>query len=45
MIHLYYFESHLEQHGKFSPNMMGIQVGYNKNFHIECIKYYDKFDT
>ena len=30
-----------------SPNMMGIQEGYNKNFHIdlECIEYYEKFDT
>ena len=28
-----------------SPNMMGIQDGYNKNFHIKCIKYYGKFDT
>ena len=30
---------------EFSPNMMGIQEGYNKNFHIECIEYYEKFDT
>ena len=30
---------------KISPNMIGIQDGYNKNFHIECIKYYEKFDT
>ena len=30
---------------KFSPNMIGIQDGYNKNFQIECIKNYDKFDT
>ena len=35
MIHLYYFESPLEQHGnllwlKISPNMIGIQDGYNK---------------
>ena len=22
---------------------MGIQEGYNKNFHIKCIEYYDKF--
>ena len=28
-----------------SPNMMGIQDGYNKNVHIECIEYYEKFDT
>ena len=38
MIHLYYFESILEQHGicfgyKFGPRMMSIQVGYNKNYH------------
>ena len=30
---------------EISPNMMGIQDGYNKNFHIECIEYYGKFDT
>ena len=24
--------------------MMGIQEGYNKNFHIKCIEYYEKFD-
>ena len=30
---------------KISPNMMGIQDGYNKNFHIEYIEYYEKFDT
>ena len=50
MLHLYYFESPLEQHGnffgyKFSPNMIGIQYGYNKNFHKKCIEYYEKFDT
>ena len=50
MLHLYYFESILEQHGicfsyKISPNMMGIQVRYNKNYHIECIEHYDQFDT
>ena len=28
-----------------SPNMIGIQDGYNKNFHIKCIEYYEKFDT
>ena len=49
MLHLYYFESLLEQHGicygyKIGPNMTGIQVGYNKNYHIECIEYYDQFD-
>ena len=38
MLHLYYFESILEQHGicygyKIGPRMMGIQVGYNKNYH------------
>ena len=38
MIHLYYFESLLEQHVifygyKIGPRMMGIQVGYNKNYH------------
>ena len=38
MLHLYYFESLLEQHGicygyKIGPRMVGIQVGYNKNYH------------
>ena len=28
---------------EFSPNIMGIQEGYNKNFHIKCIEYYEKF--
>ena len=50
MLHLYYFESLLEQNSicygyKIGPNMMGIQVGYNKNFHIKCIEYYEKFDS
>ena len=50
MLHLYYFESLLEQHGicfgyKICPKMMSIQVGYNKNYHIECIEYYEKFDS
>ena len=30
---------------EFSPNMMGIQEGYNKNYHIKFIEYYEKFDT
>ena len=30
---------------KISPNMMGIQEGCNKNFHIKCIEYYEKFDS
>ena len=30
---------------KFSPNMIDIQEGYNKNFHIKCIEYYEKFDS
>ena len=30
---------------EFSPNMIGIQEGYNKNFHIKCIEYYEKFDS
>ena len=30
---------------KTSPNMMGIQDGYNKNFHKKCIEYYEKFDS
>ena len=38
MLHLYLFESLLEQHGicygyKVGPRMMSIQVGYNKNYH------------
>ena len=50
MLHLYYFESLLEQHGicygyKIGPRMMGIQVGYNKNYHRKCIEYYEKFDA
>ena len=30
---------------EFSPNIIGIQEGYNKNFHIKCIEYYEKFDS
>ena len=30
---------------EFSPNIMGIQEGYNKNFHIKCIEYHEKFDS
>ena len=30
---------------EFTPNMMSIQYGYNKIFHIEWIEYYEKFDT
>ena len=30
---------------EISPNMIGIQEGYNKNFHIKCIEYYEKFDS
>ena len=30
---------------KFSPNMIGIQGGYNKNFHIKCFGSYEKFDS
>ena len=50
MLNLYYFESLLEQHViyygyKFVPRMMSIQVGYNKNYHIKCIEYYEKFDS
>ena len=38
MLHLYYSESLLEQHGifygyKIGARMMSIQVGYNKNYH------------
>ena len=29
---------------EFSSNIMGIQEGYNKNFHIKSIEYYEKFD-
>ena len=28
-----------------SPNMIGIQEGYNKNFHIKSVEYYEKFDS
>ena len=50
MLHLNYFESLLEQHAicygyKIGPNMMGIQVGCNKDYHRKCIEYYEKFDT
>ena len=30
---------------KFSPNTMGIQEGYNKNFHIKSIENYEIFLT
>ena len=30
---------------EFSPNMMGIQEGYNKNFHVKGIEYYEMFDS
>ena len=30
---------------EFSPHMMGIQEGCNKNFHIKSIGYYEKFDS
>ena len=30
---------------EISPNMIGIQDGYNKNYHKKCIEYYEKFDT
>ena len=38
MLHFYYFESLKKSMAiflgyEFSPNMMGIQEGYNKNFH------------
>ena len=38
MLHLYYFESLINSMEiflgyEFSHNMMGIQEGYNKNFH------------
>ena len=50
MLHLYYFESLKNSMAmclgyEFGPNMMGIQEGYNKNFHIKCIGYYEKFDS
>ena len=50
MLHLYYFESLKNSMAirlgyEFSPNMMGIQEGYNKNFHIKSIEYYEKFDS
>ena len=50
MLHLYYFESLLEQHviiygHKVGPRIMSIQDRYNKNYHIKCIEYYEKFDS
>ena len=30
---------------EFSPNMMGIQEGYNKNIHMKNVEYYEKFDS
>ena len=50
MVHLDYFESLYNSMVIFfgyeiSPNMIGVQDGYNKNFHIECIEYYEKFDA
>ena len=50
MLHLYYFESPLVQHGiffgyKIGPDMIGIQNGYNKNYHKKCIEYYEKMDA
>ena len=44
MLHLYYFESLLEQHGifygyKIGPRMVGIQVGYNKNYSLHPEKH------
>ena len=30
---------------EISPNMIGIQDGYNKNFRIKWIEYYEKVDT
>ena len=30
---------------EFSPNMMGIQERYNKNFHTKSVEYYEKFDS
>ena len=49
MLHLYYFER-LEKSMaiclgyEFGPNMMGIQEGYNKNFHKEHW-IYENFDS
>ena len=50
MIHLYYFESLLEQHGicygyKVGPRMMSIQVGYNKNYHRKELDDMIKYDA
>ena len=49
MLHLYYFESLINSITiflgyEFSPNMMGIQEGYNKNLH-EDHWIYEKFDS
>ena len=50
MLNLYYFEILINSMAicpgyEFSPNMMGIQEGYNKNFHIKSIEYNEKFDS
>ena len=50
MLHLYYFRVFLDIMViffgyEFSPNMIDIQEGYNKNFHIKCIQYYEKFNS
>ena len=42
MLHLYYFESLLEQHGicygyKIGPRMVGIQVGYNIGSELDAM--------
>ena len=49
MLRLYYFECIINSMAiclsyEFSPNMMGIQEGYNKNFH-EDHWIYEKFDS
>ena len=50
MLHLYYFEGFYNSMVicfgyEISPNMMGIQEGYNENFHRKFIEYYEKFDS
>ena len=50
MSHLPPDKSILELHGiyygyKIGPRMMGIQVGYNKNYHKKWIGCYDQFDA
>ena len=41
LLHLYLLEHGICFGYEISPIMIAIQDGYDKNFHIECIEYYD----